>query len=101
MLSGEGNKNGEKPAIGLIATKQLCKCMQHTFFAHFRLCRCFARLQRETSRNFLVTRFMEEVLYVFLFTFFPLLLIFTFVAASISHFLTASSIMKMPVSRSS
>ena len=33
------------------------------------LCRCFARLQRETSRNFLVTRFMGEMSYVFLITF--------------------------------
>ena len=55
MLSGE------------LAKKQLCTCS--TFFCTF-LCRCFARLQRETSRNFLVTRFMEEISYVFLFTFF-------------------------------
>ena len=34
------------------------------------LCRCFARLQRETSRNFLVARFMEEMSYVFSFNFF-------------------------------
>ena len=40
--------------------------------------RCFARLQRETSRNFLVTFFMEEMSYVFSFTFFSLPLIFTF-----------------------
>ena len=46
------------------------------FFCTF-LCRCFARLQRETSRNFLVTRFMEEMSYVFSFTFFSLPLIFT------------------------
>ena len=46
------------------------------------LCRCFARLQRETSRNVLVTCLMEEVSYVFLFTFFSLLLIFTVVAAT-------------------
>ena len=39
------------------------------FFCSF-LCRCFARRQRETSRNSLVTRFMEEMLYVVLFTFF-------------------------------
>ena len=38
-------------------------------------------------RNFLVTRFMEEMLYVFLFTlFFSLPLIFILVAASISPF---------------
>ena len=64
----------------LISKKQLC-----TLFCTF-LCRCFARLQLETSRNFLVTRFMEEVLYVFLFTFFSQPLISTLVAASISPF---------------
>ena len=39
-------------------------------FVCFFLSRCFARRQRETSGNFLVTRFMEEILYVVLFTFF-------------------------------
>ena len=34
---------------------------------------------------------MEEMSYVFLFTFFPLSLIFTQVAASISYFLTATT----------
>ena len=34
---------------------------------------------------------MEEMLYVFLFIFFPLSLIFTQVAASISHFVTAAT----------
>ena len=56
--------------------------MQHTFFCTF-LCRTFAvhffvhffpRLQRETSRNFLVTRFMQGMSYV-------LSLIFFFTAA--------------------
>ena len=66
--------------------------MQDIFFCTF-LCRCFAQLQRETSRNFLVTCFMEEMLYVFSFTFFSLLLIFTLhmVATSISHFVTATA----------
>ena len=61
--------------------------------AHFStfLCRCFAQLQRETSRNCLVIHFMEQISYVFLFTFFPLSLIFNMVAASISHFLTAAT----------
>ena len=60
------------------------------------LCRRFAWLQPETSRNFLVTRFMDEILYVFLFTvclfvfFFSLRLIFTLVAASTFHFLSAT-----------
>ena len=56
------------------------------------LCRCFVRLQLETSRNFLVTRFEEEITVVcVLVHFFSLLLIFTFVATSISHFLTAAT----------
>ena len=67
MLSGKGNENGEKTTIGLISTKkQLSTCS--TLFCTF-LCYCFARLQHETSKNFLVTRFME-MSYVFLFTFF-------------------------------
>ena len=85
MLSGEGNENGAKTTIGLISKKQLCTCS--TLFCTF-LCRCFARLQHETSRNFLVTRFMEEMSYLFLFPFFHSL-IFTLVVARISHFLTA------------
>ena len=51
--------------------------MQHTFFLIRKkkqfctifctfLCRCFARLQRQTSRNFLAARFMEEMSYVLL-----------------------------------
>ena len=42
------------------------------FFCSF-LCRCFARVQRETSRNF----FMEKMSYVLSFTFFSLSLIFS------------------------
>ena len=61
------------------------------FFCTF-LCPCFARLQRESSRNVLVTRFIKEMSYVFLFLFFfSLRLIFTLVAASISLFLTAAT----------
>ena len=56
--------------------------MQHTFQSTF-LCRCFAR---PTMWNFLVTCFMEEISYVFLFISFLLPPIFTLVAASISHF---------------
>ena len=59
-----------------------------TFFCTF-LCRCFARLQLP---NYTFTRFMEEnMLYVFLFALFSLLLIFTLKAASISHFLSATT----------
>ena len=62
--------------------------MQHTFL--YISCRCFARLKRETSFNFLFTRFMEEM-FVFLFTlFFHCRSFFTLVAASTSHFLTAA-----------
>ena len=39
------------------------------FFRAF-LCRCFARLQRETSRTFSVTLLMREMSHVFSFTFF-------------------------------
>ena len=77
MLSGEGNA-GEwwKTTIGVISKKTNFARAAH-FFCTF-LCRCFARLQRETSRNFLVTRFMEEMSYVFSFTFFSLPVFFTF-----------------------
>ena len=67
MFSGEGNDNGENTTIGLIGKKATLQ-VQHTFCTF--LCRCFARLQRETSRNFLVTCFMKDITYVFLFTFF-------------------------------
>ena len=63
-----------KTTIGLISKSNFARAAH--FFCTF-LCRCFARLQRETSRNFLVTRFMEEMSYVFSFTFFSLPLIFT------------------------
>ena len=49
----------------------------------------FARLECETSRNLIVTRFIEEMLYAFSAHFFSMLLICTLVAGSISHFLTA------------
>ena len=59
MLIDEGNENGEKTTIGLISKKETLH-VQHTFFVNI-LCRCFSRLQRETSRNFLVTRFLEKM----------------------------------------
>ena len=63
---------------------------QQTFLVHF-----FAVVSNDDNvklpcRNFLVTRFMEEMLYVVPFTFFSVPLIFTLVAAGISHFLTAA-----------
>ena len=76
MLSGEGNA-GEwwKTAIGLISEKkQLWTCS--TLFLYTSLL-LFCTTIRETSRNLLVTRFMEEMSYVFFsFTFFSLPLIF-------------------------
>ena len=72
--NGEGNENGQKPKIGLISKKkQLCTCS--TLCCTF-LCRCFARPERKTSRSFLVTRFMEEMSSMLLFTFF----------ATVAHF---------------
>ena len=92
MLSGEGNA-GEwwKTTIALVNKKSNFARAAH-FFCTF-LCRCFARLQHETSRNFLVTRFMEEMSYVFSFTFFFTAAHFhlALVAAGISHFVTAAT----------
>ena len=64
MLSSKGNENGEKTTVGLISRKATLH-VQPTFFVHF-LCRSFPRLQRETSRNFLVTRFKEKMSSLFL-----------------------------------
>ena len=69
--------------IGLISKKQFYKCST-LFCTFFR--RCFARYNVKLP----VTRFMEEMLYVLRLTFFSPPLIFTLVAASISHFLTAA-----------
>ena len=66
--SGEGNAGERwKTTIGLISKKATLHAQQ-TFFL---------RPQRETCWNFLVTRFIEEMSYVFSFTFFSLPLIFT------------------------
>ena len=69
MLSSEGNENGEKKNNNR-ANQQKSNFGRAAHFFCTLLCRCFARLQRETSRNFLVTRFMEEMSCVFLFIFF-------------------------------
>ena len=67
MLKGD-NENGIKKSIRLISKKTISH-VQHTFCTF--LYRCFARLQLPSSRNFLVsTRFIEEMSYVFLSTFF-------------------------------
>ena len=76
MLSGDGNKNGKKNArIGPNWQKSNFSRAAHLFCTF--LCLRFVRLQRGTSRNFLVTRFMEEM---------SLSLIFTPVAAAILIF---------------
>ena len=81
-------KNDENTTMGLIR-KKATSHVQHTFFCTF-LCRCFARLQRKTSRNFQVTRFIQEMSCVFQFTFFTAAHFhLALVAANISHFLTA------------
>ena len=82
MLSGEGNENGKKKNNNRSNQQKSNFARAAYFFCTF-LCRCFARLLRETSRNFLVTRFMERKSDVFLFTLFSLSLIFTLVAANI------------------
>ena len=64
MLSGEGKRTVIKKSNQ--QKHQLYTCS--TLFCTF-LCHCFAPLQRETSRNFLVTRFMEKMSYVFLYVF--------------------------------
>ena len=63
----ERRKTGEKQQQVKLAKTAFARAAH--FFCTF-LCRCFARLQRETFRNFLVTCFMEEMSYVFPFTFF-------------------------------
>ena len=93
MLSGEGNAGERwKTTIGPISEKSNFARAAH-FFCTF-LCRCFARLQRETSRNFLVTRFTR----FFCRTCSRCSLFFTaahfhlaLVATSISHFVTAAT----------
>ena len=114
MLNGKGNENGIKinrynqqknrlhvqHTFFLISKKQICTCS--TLFVF--LCRCFAHLQRcfvglkrQTSQLHII--FMEELQYmltqyfvscVHVHFYFSLPLIFTLLAASISHCLTAA-----------
>ena len=69
MLGGASNENGEKTTIGLISKNSSKFARVAHSFCTF-LWPCFARLQCETSRNFLFTRVLEEMWYVFLFTLF-------------------------------
>ena len=93
MLSGEGNENAENTLIGLI-NKKATLHEQHIFSTF--LCRCLARLQRKTSRNFLQCSYTfyggnVECSPCSCSLFFSLPLIFTLVADSISHFLTGAT----------
>ena len=84
MLSDECNENGSwKTIIGLISKKATLH-VQHTilYISKFPL---FCTTKRETCRNFLVTRFTEKRRKFFC-SLFSLPLIFTSVAAIISHF---------------
>ena len=90
MLSGEGKEKGENTAIGLISKKATLH-VQHTFFVHFFVVVLHDYNVKLPETSWLVTRFMEEITYVFLSTFCSLLLILTSVAGSISHFLTAAT----------
>ena len=99
----------------LLISKNTNLHVQHTFFSNFAkkkknsfvfLCRCFARLQyrfirlkRQTSLLHIIftlwrncRMYLPKILFpVFMFTFvFSLPLIFTLLAASISHFLTSA-----------
>ena len=90
MLSGEGNA-GEwrKTTVGLISKKSNFARGAH-FFCTF-LFRCFARVQREISRNFLHVLWRKRRtcsrLHFFTAAHFHLAL----VAASISHFVNAAT----------
>ena len=94
MRSGNGNKNSPPKVswshkqkkttlhVCLISKKKTLH-VQHTFFFTF-LCHCFTLLQRETSRNILVSPFLlANVVRCFSCSlFFSMPLIFTFMGAS-------------------
>ena len=83
MLRGEGNEDGEKTKIGLISKKATLH-VQHTFFYI-----SLPLFSKTTTWNFqklpTYTFYSGTVVRVFV-HFFSLPLIFTLVAASISHF---------------
>ena len=74
MLSGESKEKGENTAIGLISKKATLH-VQHTFFVHFFVVVLHDYNVKLPETSWLVTRFMEEITYVFLSTFCSLLLI--------------------------
>ena len=54
MLNGDGNENSQKISVGLISKKTNNLQPRAAHFLNIFLRRCFARLQRETSRNLCV-----------------------------------------------
>ena len=89
MLSGEDNENGEKTTVGLISKKATLH-PQHTFFVHF-----FAVVLHDDKVKLPEASWLRilwrKCLTFSCSLFFPLSLIFTQVAASISHFVTAAT----------
>ena len=63
-MAKETPRTVKKTTLGLISKKSNF-ARAATFFCTF-LSRCFARVQRETSGNFLAKSFMEEMSYLFL-----------------------------------
>ena len=90
MLTEEGNENGDKTTIGLISKKQLCTRSTHSLYISLPLFCTTAtwNFQRLPSYTFYGGNVVRVL--VFFFTA-SLLLIFTLVAASISHLLTAAT----------
>ena len=84
MLSGEGNENCEKTTAGLLSKKATLH-EQHTFFVFLH------DYNVKLPKNFLLTRLWRKCRTCFCSLFFSLPLIFTFNAATISHFLTATT----------
>ena len=87
MLSGNGNKKGQKKSVGLISTKTTLH-MQHTFIVHF-----IAIILHNYNAKLPDTSLLHVLpgkSFLCSCSLFSLLLIFTLVFASISHFLTAA-----------
>ena len=86
MLSDNGNKKGQKKSVGLIS-KKTTSHMQHTFIVHF-----FAIILHSYNAKLPDTSLLHVLRRKSCMcscSRFSLLLIFTLVFASISHFLTA------------
>ena len=84
MLSGDGNENSQKHSVGLIS-KTPTLHVQHPFFVHF-----FAGVLHDHSVKFPSHTFYGGNVVCGPVHFFPLPLIFTLMATSITHFLTAA-----------